>query len=115
MLLLTSGNGDQCLTFFNCNNNDLPRSCWEDKDSVNGTALVRISSQQSLPLIAVVHTEQRTVNNHVDFIQRLKRPKDKDPMDLDELHNDTAELFRGKPIGKFLGLDVLWLRMVPQG
>ena len=81
----------------------------KDKDSVTGAALVRISSRHSLPLIAVAHTEQRTVDDHIQFIQRLKRRKHEDLMDLDKFHNNTAELFRGEAIGNFLELDV-WCR-----
>lgn len=81
----------------------------KDKDSVTGAALVRISSPHSLPLIAVAHTEQRTVDDHIKFIQRLKRRKDEDLIDLDKFHNHTAELFRGEAIGKFLELDI-WCR-----
>ena len=87
----------------------------KDKDSVTGAALVRISSPHSLPLIAVAHTEQRTVDDHINFIQRLKRWKHEDLMDLDKFHNHTAELFGGEAIGNFLELDVRCRCMVRPG
>ena len=87
----------------------------KDKDSVTGAALVRISSPHSLPLIAVAHTEQHTVDDHIKFIQRLKRRKHEDLMDLDKFHNHTAELFRGEAIGNFLELDIWCRYMVRPG